>query len=81
MFDNIYYCYIGNVIQYISNGILVKRYLDDGYSIFIKKLGIEIRVADPPNTFYEDIISEKVNGKVIVATPDDGWVGDQNERL
>ena len=70
--------YIGKIGDYhvnIGNGSQIKTYLDQGYSIYLLVGSAERLIAEPQNTFYENVYSETINGDIIVATPEDGWIG------
>ena len=65
----------GSSIEYIANGAFVKEYLDRGLDIYLELNDGDKLVAKPKNTFYENIYAETVKGDIIVATPEDGWIG------
>lgn len=62
-------------IEYIANGAFVKNYLDRELNVFLEIGEDSELVAIPDNTFYKNIYAETVNGDIIVATPEDGWIG------
>ena len=59
----------------LGNGVQIKEYLDYGCDIYLKANGEETLVAKPKNTFYQNAYAETPTEDILIATPEDGWIG------